>query len=340
MFGFDIGTGNLVIAREIDNKISVNSFRNMYYKFSENEITEKELETANINYITFNRDGEKSIILIGEDAFRLSAAFGKSVSRPMKNGLINSGDIDSIDIMTLIIKKMIELDDVQDEDKKCSFSVPDFKTKESLKYHEKVVQNIFKKLGYKAYPVNEAMCVIYSEAAAYNFSGIGISFGAGLTNIAYSYKSIPAIQFAIDIGGDWIDTYTAKSVNKLETRITKVKETSLDLNEFPVSGKADEKRIKESLILHYEELIRRVLDEFMKEFNLRSENIEIDENVPIILSGGTSMVKGFVDKFKEIFYESYEKKFPFTVSEIKHASEPLYAVVLGALIHCKNIEDE
>ena len=67
-----------------------------------------------------------------------------------------------------------------------------------------------------------------------------------------------------------------------------------------------------------------------KEFDKISETVSIPEELPIIVSGGTSKCKGFVELFRDVF-ESIED-FPVNIKEIRHSDDPLTSVAEGALI--------
>ena len=50
--------------------------------------------------------------------------------------------------------------------------------------------------------------------------------------------------------------------------------------------------------------------------------------IPMVLSGGTAMPPGFRDRFEAILSE---QEFPFKVSEVRLAAEPLNSSAKGAL---------
>ena len=45
------------------------------------------------------------------------------------------------------------------------------------------------KLGYVTYPIDEGIGVVYSKLRESNFTGIGISVGAGMTNVTLAYMA-------------------------------------------------------------------------------------------------------------------------------------------------------
>ena len=54
--------------------------------------------------------------------------------------------------------------------------------------------------------------------------------------------------------------------------------------------------------------------------------------LPVVIAGGTSRPKGFVDLFKK---KLDENGFPLPVKEVRHANDPLHAVARGCLIAAK-----
>jgi cell division ATPase FtsA len=199
-------------------------------------------------------------------------------------------------------------------------------------YHERVFNKIFSALGYTARPLNEAMAIVFAECEKENFSGITISFGCGLTNVACAYKGVPIFTFSVKRGGDYIDQFVAKSLNMPVTKITALKESKLSLNSLAEAKNKREKQALQALVFAYQDLISYCIDRFVKKFASSSENIDLDEAIPIVVSGGTSCPPGFLDLFKEVFSE--RKDFPYEISEIRQTDNPLGSVATGCLIYC------
>ena len=88
------------------------------------------------------------------------------------------------------------------------------------------------------------------------------------------------------------------------------------------------KRVLESLYYHHKSLIEYTVKKIINEFNDKVD-MEVDEEIPIVISGGTSMPEGFVNLFKNVI-SNYE--LPFEVSEIRRAKSPLTAVSNGLLV--------
>jgi hypothetical protein len=84
--------------------------------------------------------------------------------------------------------------------------------------------------------------------------------------------------------------------------------------------------------------IKKLIDEFHEKID-----IELEEPVPIILSGGTSLPNGFLELYKTIL-SGYQM--PFAISEVRRAKNPLTSVAEGLLkktlqdVKNKNIFDQ
>lgn len=324
--GVDVGTGTLQVARNDLNEVKI--MRNVFLELDKDDISTSDL--SDISYI--ENDGK--IFIIGEDAFRLSNIFSREVQRPMESGLISSKEVDSIDIIAIMIKNLIG--DISGKEVYLNYSVPAESVDEgrSVTYHERVFGRIFSSLGVNYAPMNEAMSIIYSECEKEKYSGIGISFGAGLCNVALSYKKVEAFKFSTSRSGDWIDRNVAESLNMVKNRVTSIKEKNLNLDAgFEKESNKKIRRVLESLTYYYQTMIEYSIKKLIYEFNENSD-VELEDPIPIIISGGTSLPKGFLE-----IYQSTLQKYdlPFEVSEVRRAKNPLTAVAQGLLK--KTIQD-
>ena len=170
----DIGTMNLVLAEQKGDKAEFSTIRNMFLPLDKDQISMAEL--SSIDYV----ESEEHIFIVGADAFNFGNIFGKNVKRPMSKGLISSSEIDSLDVLALIIEKLVG----KTTDGKCIYCVPapSIDTQNNIVYHEGVFKRIFTNLGYQAESMNEAMAIIYSQCQDDQFTGLSFSFGAGMVN--------------------------------------------------------------------------------------------------------------------------------------------------------------
>jgi len=320
--GLDIGTMNLVFGRA-DKPGEFNITRNMFLKLDVDEVPMQDLK--DISHL----EVADSIYIIGEDSFRMANLFNKKVSRPMERGMISPSEIDAIDVLTAIVKNMFG--DTKDKEVYVSYSIPAeaIDLDRSVTYHEKVFSRILNSLGINHKAVNESMSIIYSECAKENYTGIGISFGAGMCNVACSYKGVEVFKFSTTRSGDWIDTNVANSLDIMSNRVTNIKEKYLNLVEdFSSNPNKKIRRVLEALNYYYNTMIDYTVKNIIKQFDKKFD-LEIDEPLPIIVSGGTSLAGGFL----KIFSENINKKeLPFVPSEIRQPANPLTAVCNGLLV--------
>ena len=317
--GLDVGTMNIVCARSDSDDIRMT--RNVFLEVDKDDIP----DIADISYV---ESSEGETYVIGSHAFELANMLGQKVSRPMEKGLISSKEINAIDVLTLMIKDLIG--ETKDKDMYCSYSIPaeSIDNERSITYHEGVFARILNSLGVNHTSVNEAMAIIFSECAKEKFSGIGISFGAGMANAAIAYKGIEVLKFSTARAGDWIDEQVAADMGVVVNRVTNKKEKYMKLKgEVNIKNKKD-KRMLEALFYYHKALIEYTIKKIIKEFNDKAD-IELDDAIPIVISGGTSLPEGFVTLFRQIIMQ---KELPFEVSEIRRAKNPLTAVANGLLI--------
>jgi hypothetical protein len=232
--------------------------------------------------------------------------------------------MDALDVLGVLVKNVIGEPTAKNEI--CYFSIPAVPVDENrdVVYHQGVFERIVTECGYEAFPSNEAMAIIYAETASDGFSGLGISFGSGMCNLALAVSGVEGMVFSVARGGDWIDAGAGKAVGSTQSRMCALKEKGVDLMD-PKS------REEEALILYYKSLVEYCIDQTTREFTKIKDRFALPRPIPIIVSGGTSLAGNFLPFFEEVF-EKKRRKFPIEISEIRHASDPMNAVARGLLI--------
>lgn len=140
-----------------------------------------------------------------------------------------------------------------------------------------------------------------------------------------AYLGTPILEFSVSKGGDWIDESAARSLGKTASRLCAIKEQpTFNLME-PRS------REEEVLAVYYKSLILYALDNVVKKFISVEGGANLNEAIPMVVTGGTTMAKGFLELIKAAFAEKYDK-FPIMIKDIRQADEPLYSVAHGLLM--------
>jgi len=318
--GLDIGTMNIVAAKmNAEGKIETKRMRDAFLDLPSS--AKKMLKMSKASFV--ERDDE--IFVLGDTALEIANVFGREARRPLSSGLISPGETESLEVLGLLISSVLGSPMVENE--VCFFSIPaapiDVPGRDVI-YHEGVFEKIVTDCGYEAIASNEAMAIIFAETAAENFSGLSLSFGAGMCNVALAVNTIEGLTFSVSRGGDWIDAGAANSIGSTHARICAIKEGGIDLNN-------PKNREEEAITFYYKAMIEYALDHIANQFKKIQGQFSLPQPIPLVISGGTSKAGGFVEFFTSVF-EKKRKRFPIEISEIRQASNPLNAVAHGMLI--------
>lgn len=327
--GIDIGTMNIVASRTHKNGEDIDNSRIRDAFIILPLSAKRSLKMMkNIPFIIRYEDPttklrEKDFVVVGDKALELASTFDYPIRRPLAEGLLSSKELDSVEILQKLISTVLGKPAVPNE--VCYFSVPSepIDTNRDVVYHTAILTKIVASLGYKPFPANEAMAIIFSEAEKENFSAIAISFGSGMTNIALAFNAMSGLEFSIARGGDWIDSSSSSALGKHIAYMCSLKERGVDLL-------APKNQEEEAIAFYYKALIQYVIEHFKRQF-VNKCKLSISKPIPIIISGGTSKAGNFVNLFRTTF-EQMQSDFPIQISEIKHANDPLNAVADGMLI--------
>lgn len=316
--GLDIGTSRIVAANSTydqETRTQLNAFISM----PASEMAENVLRQRNIVY---ERNCE-NLYVYGNDTDFFASFLDTDMRRPMQYGLLNAKEQMSQHIIQLIIKRLVPQS--RKSDVLC-FSVPGRgeSVEGNLVYHEAVLKSFLQSLGYQAKPLNEGMAVVYSELKNENFTGIGISCGGGMCNVAVSFMAMPVITFSVPRGGDYIDTNVAAVLNETPSRVRLFKEEKLDLSRAP------EDEMSRALTIYYEDVLQTLIDKLRMEFRAQSQLPRIDRLMPVVVAGGSSMPEGFLQKFEGMLKAGGE--FPIQLEGVRMAKDPLTATARGCYI--------
>ena len=329
--GVDVGTSNIVVARQKKDGTFVNKFhRNMLYPLEANDESADLLERSDYVYV---KVGE-TYYIVGEDALKLVNALGRGeIIRPMKDGILNPNLAESSELLFYIIKAVVGKPLIENEPLR--FSVPANPVDRNLdnRFHQMLLNNFFKKIKYDPKPINEAMCVAYdckpvmkTDEGDVSFSGLALSAGAGMSNVALTFKGLELDSFSLTKSGDYIDDQVSITTGVQSGKVIKMKEKKLDLNKLDMSDRA-----LSALYIYYEEVIDRLAHTISNEF--KNRNSEMEGEIEIVVAGGTSMPNGYCEKFEEIVKSKSD--FPFDVYQVRHSENPFYSVSQGACIRAQ-----
>lgn len=317
--GLDVGTMNLISAsQEADGKSTLKVVRDVFLDIEVNPFTKKMLKQQNVEYAEVNG----KMYVLGEAAFELANIMNATLRRPMQHGVVQPGDRDALPILGLLVQAVIG--EARKKGELCYVSVPADPIDASFNnvYHQNVLTGILKNLGYEPKPIAEGHAVVFAELADQFFTGIGISFGGGMVNVSVSYKTVPCVSFSTSRAGDWIDENVAQVLGIKPNRATALKEKGIDI-------KNPRSQEEEAVVIYYRNLISYTLTNIKQKFESTADVPQFPDPVDIVCAGGTSMIKGFTEVFKE---ELEKVQFPIPIRDVKHAADPLHATAKGCLL--------
>lgn len=318
-YGLDIGTSRIVFAKG-EGRNQTQSQLNAFLTVPYSKMTEGILKQRKISYTKNNTN----LYVYGNDSETFAGVFNVAPRRPMSHGVLNASETMGLQIIQSVIE--LVLPRTQKKDMLC-FSVPAGSGNETddanLVYHEAVLKSFLESRGYQAKAVNEGLAVIFSELQEENFTGIGISCGGGMCNVCVSFLAVPVVSFSIAKAGDYVDTSASMATGESQPKVRDYKEHQLDLSRAPRD------KIENALHIYYEDVLRSLIAKLTEEFESSQHIPKVDRPLPLIISGGTSKPKGFLQKFDQMLKDS---EFPIPISEVRIAKNPLTATAEGCQV--------
>lgn len=315
--GLDVGTSRIVVAGG-PNGHKAQTQLNAFVAVPYSKMTEAILQQ---NKMVFHRNG-KDLYVFGNDSERFASFFSAIPRRPMQHGVMNPQEPMGQQIIQAIIESVVPRGR---KNELLCFSVPGKGegADTNLVYHEAVIKNFMQSLGYEAKAINEGLAVVFAELQNENFTGIGISCGGGMCNVCVAFLSVPMLTFSLPVAGDYIDSSVASVVDEPVTRVRLIKEESLDLSRQPKD------KVTSALHIYYDEVISSLVGKLREEFENSRQLPKLERPMPIVLSGGTTKPRGFLQKFESAIKAN---GFPVQISDVRMASDPLTATARGCYI--------
>lgn len=317
--GLDIGTSRIVVARNAERKYQYEAELNAFVTLPHSKLAESLLQRENV----FHEVQGSEMVVAGNDAQKFAEVFHVETRRPMRQGVLNPTEPHSLAVVRRIITKLVGKACV--EGQKVFFSVPaqGRDGEGGTAYHAASIRQVLTELGYEATPIEEGLAVVFGELGACNYTGIGISCGSGLCNVCLAVLSVPVISFSVPKAGDYIDAKAAEVIGEIATRLRVQKEESFQLN--GMNGD----RVQNALTVYYEEMIAGLVEALRTHISATQRLPKLDQAIPLVLSGGTALPKGFLDLFGRTLRAS---DFPVRLSEVRMSADALNSTARGALM--------
>lgn len=325
--GLDVGTSFIVLSKNEQNGISYKDFRDAFYIIKPTTPVATKMIEKGLSGKVFIKDIDGSFILLGKDAIEKAIERNDTAKRPMHKGVVSAKEKDAKRVLAFILKEVVGI--ASEPNEKLVFCIPaqpvdqddeDF----DVGYHEDVVKTILAECGYNARSINEAEALCYAELEQDEYTGIGISCGAGMTNVCVMLNGEPTVVFSTTKSGDWVDRMSAVATGEPDSVVQAEKEAGGfkigELNDNPILG---------AVSAYYERLIDYTTKQLSSALTGHKLLPKFKNPLTVVVAGGTSQANGYIEKFTE---KLQANNFPLAIKEVKHAHDPLHAVSKGCLI--------
>jgi hypothetical protein len=317
--GLDVGTSRIVVARSTGSEYQYDSQLNAFITLPYSTLAESLLTREGV----FHKVAEDEIVVAGNDAQKFAEVFHVETRRPMLRGVLNPQEPHSLSVIRSIITRLVGK--AGTDKRKVFFSVPAPPSggDDGIAYHEASIRQILAELGYESKPIEEGLAVVFGEMASSNYTGIGVSCGSGLCNVCLAVLSVPVINFSVAKAGDYIDAHAAAVTGEVCTRMRVQKE-----NGFHLDGLTGD-RVQNALTVYYDDMIHSLTSSLRTTISSAQRLPRLDQAIPVVVSGGTAMPKGFLERFTNALRS---QEFPLRLSEVRMAGDPLNSTARGALM--------
>lgn len=327
MKGLDVGTSFIVMSSQDGDDINFVEFRDAFYVIKPSTPVANKMIEKGLKGKVFIKDSDGSFVILGKDAIEKAVERNETARRPMYRGVVSVKEKDAKRILAYILKEVVG--EASEPGEQLVFCVPaqpvdqedeDF----DVGYHEDVVKNILSEVGYEARAINEAEALCYAELEDSDYTGIGVSCGAGMTNVCVMLNGEPTVVFSTTKSGDWVDRMSAVASGEPDSVVQVEKESG----EFTV-GEPNENPVLSAVSSYYERLIEYTAKQLSVALDGHKALPKFKHPIKIVVAGGTSKADGYVEKLHEKLMEA---DFPLDIEVVKHSSDPLRAVSKGCLI--------
>lgn len=325
--GLDVGTSFLIKAVEAEEGINYTEFRDAFYRMKPATAIAAKMMQKGLASLAYFKDTDGSFVVVGEDAISKAVERHQSALRPLFRGVISPREPHARRVLKFILSQLVGKPETPGET--LIYSCPaepvdqsdeDFNTG----YHEDCLKKDLGELGWNAQSLNEGEAICYSELEDEDYTGIAMSFGAGMVNICVMSSGEPVIRFSTTRSGDWIDRMAATSTGQPDSVVQVEKE-----NGSFVVGKESDNPILSAVSAYYVRLVDYTIQHLAARLSRSNDLPKFTAPIPVIVSGGTSRAEGFVEAFKQRMSQA---DFPIQIKEVRHAKDPLRAVARGCLL--------
>jgi hypothetical protein len=329
--GLDLGTSYVIVGRTLKGgRINYTEMRDCFFELMPKTRISRQIMIKGLEGQKYFQDGDKFIV-IGQDAIERAIERHESTFRPMERGVLSPKERRARSILRFILKYI--LGEPVEPNERIIYSVPSqpidmLANQFDIAFHQDAISNDLQDLGFAPSAIPEAEAVCYSELRDENYTGIGMSWGAGMVNVNLMSSGESVIHWSTTQSGDWIDRMAAISSDVPDTVVQVEKEQG----EFVVGEEVPGDPLLSSIAIYYKRLIDYTVKLMIKQLTRAGKMPKLLRPVPIVLAGGTAQAKGFKEAFERSWEKNLNGELPFSIKEVRLAKDPLRAISRGCLL--------
>jgi hypothetical protein len=325
--GLDIGTATIISGREKENGVEYSLIRDAYFKIKPSTPLAGSMIEKGLAGKKFYKDSEtNTFYVLGEDAIGKAIEKNESAERPMKRGVLSPGQKDAFPVLKALIKDVVGEPIAKGE--KLIYSIPAAPVDESSEdfsvgYHQDFMKTWLTALGYDAEALNEATAVAYSELLDNDLTGMVFDYGAGMVNIVIVAEGEEIFTFSVVRSGDWVDRNAAIATN-LKDSVVQMEKEKGGVNIFKPNDSDD---LHLAIAGYYKRMIEYSVAYTVNA--LKNKNLNNLRDMPVVIAGGTSLIDGFVEVFKN---QLTSTPLQFNPTSVERTKNGIYTIARGCTI--------
>lgn len=310
--GLDLGSVNVRACAwsKSKGKILFNVQRNAFLDVRADGFTQSLLRKFGVECLV---RGDRAYV-VGDPAFELATVFDKTLRRPTEEpeGALVVGHL-----LELILGRAGKPGEI------CVYSLPGepVDADRDFIYHQAVLEQALRTLGYAPQPMVESHAIIQSEFRDQGYTGIGITCGGSGFNVCVACKGLPALAFSTSRGGEWVDRNVAKALGLPAAQVCAVKERGMDLSQ-------PKDQVEGAIAIYYRRLLQDTLETIQRKVGAADSVPAFGSPIDIVCAGGAALIGGFVGMFRE---ELAKVALPMAIGQVRLARSPMEAVAAGCL---------
>lgn len=270
---------------------------------------------------------EDSLLLMGDHAAEFAPSFQTPLLPLLPGGNVPTSDAPARQVLAALVQAL--LPEPVEQNEICCVALPD-------PDDEAFPARVLRLNGYEPIVISRGLAVVLSELVDKSFSGIGIDFGSGSTELVLAHRGTEIARHQIAIGGDWIDEQLAHEFREYawDGRGHRYLDTDAigcwKSNRGSILEPKDDR--DEFLGELYTELISKLLEESAADLEGRSALVGLPVPLTLVCAGGVGSIEGFDELLTGIVERI---GFPVEIGSVRLARDSDYTVARGCLINAE-----